>query len=163
MAKPTTRSRQRKWRKRGMTLQELVAHIEQERVVKLPNGCWEWQGSRKHDGHGEIRFNGRLFLVTRLMLMARGEVPPDKLVCHLCDNPPCVNPAHLYVGTHADNTRDTVLAGRQYPFRRLTMEQVKTIRARHAAGGISQKALAAEYGYTSSGMSKIIRGDQYKY
>ncbi len=150
-------------RKHGLTLQEVAEYIERERVTKLSNGCWEWQGYKEPSGHGQIRFNGKLYLVSRLMLMARGEVPPDKLVCHRCNNSSCVRPSHLYVGTHADNTRDAVLAGRQYPRRRLTLEQAQEIRQRYAAGGIKQSDLAAEYGYTQGAIGKIIRGDQYKY
>jgi hypothetical protein len=63
---------------------------------------------------------------------------------HHCDNPLCCNPAHLTPGTHADNTADKVAKGRQY--RKLAEADKAAIRERHAAGGVSMRALAREYG-----------------
>jgi hypothetical protein len=73
--------------------------------------CWEWSGPRNRQGYGTI--DGKL--ATRLMhgFMAGKAVPTNLLVCHSCDNPPCVNPRHLWLGTHKDNALDMVAKGRR--------------------------------------------------
>jgi hypothetical protein len=79
---------------------------------QAPNGCWEWTGARagKEQRYAQTRHDGKHVLVHRLVM---GE--PDGLVLHHCDNPICVNPDHLYVGTYADNVRDMMERGRNVP------------------------------------------------
>jgi hypothetical protein len=72
--------------------------------------CWEWQGHR--DKHGYGYFHG---IVTRIMWVhAHGSIDPGLKVCHSCDNPPCVNPAHLFLGTQKDNIHDMCRKGRAW-------------------------------------------------
>lgn len=78
-----------------------------------PDDCWEWQGSRDTDGYGRDRRGGVTRRSSRVaFFLATGIDPGDLLVCHSCDNPPCCNPAHLWLGTHQDNSRDMVEKGR---------------------------------------------------
>lgn len=83
-----------------------------------PDECWEWQGARQQTGYGYLQggalYGKRWAIAHRLSWeIEHGvPVPEGKCVCHHCDNPPCVNPAHLYVGTKADNARDRASRGR---------------------------------------------------
>jgi len=77
------------------------------------NGCWIWMGSKRRRGYGRLRFEGKTVAAHRLSYkMAIGEDPGDKLVCHSCDVPSCVNPDHLFLGTYLDNNRDCVSKNR---------------------------------------------------
>ena len=80
----------------------------------MANGCIEWQGFRTEDGYGRRRFRGFKCLVHREVyaLTHHITIPFGLIVCHTCDNPPCINPAHLFLGTHKDNVQDCVKKGR---------------------------------------------------
>jgi hypothetical protein len=81
--------------------------------IVLSTGCWEWRGSKDSYGYGHIRVNGKLEKAHRYSYkIFIGPIPDGLLVCHRCDNPPCVKPEHLFLGTHLDNSRDRDLKGR---------------------------------------------------
>lgn len=73
-------------------------------------GCWPWMGSRDPDGYAKLG-DRRLSRVVAANSLGR-ELSPGELACHRCDNPPCLNPAHLFVGTHTDNQLDMIAKGR---------------------------------------------------
>lgn len=80
----------------------------------MPNGCIEWQGYKNKDGYGRRRAFGVKVLVHRLVyeLINHKTINDDLCICHSCDNPSCINPAHLFLGTHKDNIQDCIKKGR---------------------------------------------------
>jgi hypothetical protein len=83
--------------------------------VSKSDGCWEWTASKQTYGYGKMWFNGRLECAHRIsFILFKGEIPKGIFVCHVCDNPPCVNPEHLFLGTVGDNIRDMVKKGRHF-------------------------------------------------
>jgi len=75
-------------------------------------GCWEWHLRLLSDGYGQVMYEGVMWRAHRLALVLDGDDPTGSLVLHSCDNPPCVNPDHLRIGTHVDNHNDMVERGR---------------------------------------------------
>lgn len=94
------------------------------------------------------------------------------VVCHSCDNPPCVNPAHLFLGTLSDNTQDALSKGRwsrtpthwgeTSPKAKLSSAEVAEIRLRYAAGEAYQRELGEEYGVSQTQIGRIVRGVRWK-
>ena len=147
-------------------------------VSPEPNtGCWLWTGGVNGRGYGSFRINGKQFPAHRVALtIATGPIPSGHFACHKCDFPPCVNPAHLFVGTCLDNMRDMTRKGRgptgdrngsrTKPERsargertntaRLTAELVLAIRALRRAGATC-KELGAQYGVSGVAISKVAR------
>jgi hypothetical protein len=93
-----------------MSIEEAFwAHVER----RAPEECWPWKGCIRPDGYGQFNYSKRRFIASRLSWsLANGREAPG-YVCHSCDNPPCVNPAHLWLGDVRSNTHDMLTKGRQ--------------------------------------------------
>lgn len=87
--------------------------------VKISDACWLWTGSKSRKGYGRFRVDGKLLIAHRYSYeLHHGEFPKTKLVCHSCDNPPCINPKHLFIGDAKTNAMDSVIKGRQVSIRK---------------------------------------------
>lgn len=88
------------------------------RNVKKTDTCWLWTGTFAAHGYGQVRRGPARYMAHRASWELNvGPIPAGLHVLHHCDNPPCVNPAHLFLGTHSDNMRDAVKKGRLKPYR----------------------------------------------
>ena len=141
--------------------------------------CWPWIGARYISGYGKL-YTGRdqrggvvCVRAHRLSweLHHARPIPPGMGVLHSCDNPPCVNPQHLRIGTGADNVADRSARGRnrdQYGEAnsnvRLTEAQVRAILSERTSGDPpSQQRIAARYGVSQAQISRILRGESWAY
>lgn len=130
-----------------------------------PDGCWPWTAASCRDGYGYLRFEGRSQLAHRLAYrIANGDFPDELKVCHTCDNPPCVNPSHLFLGTQADNTADMATKRRSTHGERSTshlseadVDLIHDLKAR----GATQRAIAARFGVNPSTVSRIVNGKRW--
>ena len=150
---------------RKYTPEQQIASFWNKVQVSTENNCWSWLGSRVSLGYGHKKWNGHIELTHRISwIIAYGSIPDELLVLHSCDNPSCVRPDHLFLGTNQDNIDDKVAKGRQahnkgetHGNARLTDLQVAVFRQRYAMGGISQRKLAKEYGIHQPQIGAIVR------
>lgn len=99
----------------------------------------------------------------KVWILLYGEIPDGLDVLHHCDNPICVRPNHLFLGTNADNMHDKAAKGRvRHSLAKLTPEQVLEIRAKAATATVSHSMLAREYGVEQTAISRIVRRDTWK-
>lgn len=161
---------------------ELIARRFWSNVEKS-DGCWRWAGGAiKKDGRGYLTVGGKSVLAPRYSWeLHNGAIPEGLFVCHSCDNPNCVNPDHLWLGTNQDNMVDAARKGRNpmqknpqssffarpgasrfrargeaHGSAKLTDESVRNIRAA-VSGGRSQRAVAREYSVHPTLVSLIVR------
>lgn len=136
-------------------------------------GCWEWAGWINDKGYGEYTTRvGDLktgeFLAHRLAYIAwTGPIPSGMLIRHRCDNPPCINPAHLETGTQADNMNDAKVRGRTargegHGRAKLTEDEVRAIRAASASGE-SYRSIALQYGLNRFHVGSIVRRQKWSH
>lgn len=152
----------------------------EQRTVAKPNGCIEWIGPLHDTSYGRFTFKSKQRLAHRAAWeLFRGDLPANACVLHRCDNPPCVNPDHLFLGDRGDNARDMAAKGRQWVQKnpqgrpvcpdelrargeahgmsKLTQADVLAIRRRSSRGELG-KHLALEFQCAKTLISAVING-----
>jgi HNH endonuclease len=140
--------------------------------------CWAWTGRTNTHGYGRVSYRNPIGDVSDLLahrvswFITNGATPEGIKVLHKCDNPPCVNPAHLFLGTQLDNVKDMQTKGRRRGLRhglgaannsaKLAEEDVRLIRERSAAGE-TFAAIAFDYGMTRPGITLIVKRKTWKH
>ena len=138
--------------------------------VGAPSDCWEWTAHRKAAGYGHFAL-GRQRGARRAQIAHRvsyalahgGEIPDGRFICHTCDNPPCVNPAHLTAESPTWNARDMAAKGRGGDKRgetnanaKLNADDIRAIRTARANGD-TLKAIGARFGIGAGAVCDIVR------
>lgn len=139
--------------------------------VKKSEGCWEWLGY-KRNGYGQFWMNGKHYQAHRAAYeFATGSIPSGMCVCHTCDNPSCVNPDHLFIGTHQDNMADRDSKGRLNIQKgsdnsNAKLTDVDTHNIRSILQHIKRRGISAElaeiYGVNRSAISRVKLNRTYK-
>jgi len=129
--------------------------------------CWPWTAGRGSHGYGQINVGYHKPITAHRFSyeLHRGPIPVGMCVCHSCDNPLCVNPAHLFLGTHADNMADMMAKGRSAHgelngHAKLTRADVLSVRERLAAGE-SQQSIGDSFGVCRQTVSHIAVGKRW--
>jgi HNH endonuclease len=149
-----------------VTDNDLLKYTLFNRSKLAENGCWEWTSYSDGGGYGNISRNGKTQKAHRVSYEAfKGPIPPGLVVRHTCDNPCCVNPDHLILGTQKDNMADRDSRGRrdvkgeQVGTAKLTEKEVLEIRA----SSESLSKLAAKYNVDKSNVYQIKAGKSWKH
>jgi hypothetical protein len=158
-------------------LSDLKTSIEARFWAKVDKrtagGCWEWNGSRKARGYGQINAGGRggaMLKAHRVSWAIHfGSIPDGLHVLHRCDNPPCVNPDHLFLGTNKDNASDckskgrkASLAGEQNGRAKLNCGAVLAIRAL-ASEGVSRDEIKDRFAISRTTVREIIERKKWSH
>jgi len=138
----------------------------EDKIFYSPDGCWLWTGYTTKLNYGEVIINYKKVRTHRASYMIyKGEIPEGIFVCHHCDNPLCVNPDHLFLGTQLDNMRDMIKKGRRVIA--TSEKKSKKINRDDATFIVSMKGiipsmeLAKKYNMSQSSISRIQRGDRW--
>ncbi|MCW2900315.1 MAG: endonuclease [Streptosporangiaceae bacterium] len=141
-----------------------------------PDDCWPWNRSRTEGGYGQfkVRAGASPQKASRVAwALVHGPIPEGLVVCHRCDNPPCCNPAHLFLGTIADNNADKITKGRQAEtrpelvavlvsrVRRLSNEQIDEVRRLHATGQ-SCRTIARRFDVHHTTIVRLTNGTHWR-
>lgn len=140
--------------------------------IKQPNGCWEWNLNIREDGYGGVvARDGKKSLAHReAWKITHGEIPSKMEICHRCDNRKCINPDHLFMGTHTDNMRDMRQKERHKPhigskhgMAILDESKVQAIRQEYRTGNFTLQQLADINGVTIHAIWRVVHRKNWKH
>jgi hypothetical protein len=140
--------------------------FEHRYLVDPISGCWIWTGARSEQAYGYLTIDGKEVKAHRYSYeLHKGPIPDGLDVLHSCDNPPCVNPDHLFLGTGLENLADASAKGRmargeRHYLAKLTEAQVRQVRELYAAG-VTQKDLAVRFGTSRGNVGYIVRRERW--
>jgi hypothetical protein len=143
-------------------------YLEKTAPVCTPDKCVEWPFARRGRGYGYLHVAGKFHPAHRYAWeLVNGPIPPGLFACHKCDNPPCFNPHHIFLGTQLDNVRDKVAKGRHAHGEKsvnalLTEVQVREILRKYQQGIYTQQDLGQEYGVSGGAIHSILVGKTWK-
>ena len=130
--------------------------------------CWTWKGAKLTNGYGAFSVGVKRISAHRFSWTVHfGEIPKNMVICHKCDNPPCVNPLHLFLGTHAENQNDKRMKGRaargaSNNKSKLSEDNVREIR-KFIEQGLSSRKIAEKYGVLHSAILDIKNGKNWSW
>lgn len=151
---------------RDASLAERLEYSGWTEVLRRPElgPCWEWSGSRHGSGYGSVSVgDSKKNHASRVAHLAWvGPLSDKQFACHHCDNPPCINPAHLFAGTPKENSEDCAekdrnAHGERQGSHKLTEDDVRAIRSAYATGQFSLRELAGQYGVSTSNVGLLVR------
>lgn len=154
-----------------MTEKKFWAKVCKDGPLLIASRCWMWCGGRTLKGYGQFEVDGTMVGAHRFAWeLTNGTIPTSLYVLHKCDNPSCVRPPHLFLGTAKTNRQDMITKGRgnwpkgeDHPMAVLTADIVREIRARYIRGVISQQTLADEFNTTQARISAIVLGQSWRH
>lgn len=132
-------------------------------MADTSSDCWIWQGSKVGMGYGKTSWKSKCMRAHRLAWeLVNGPIPNGLFVCHRCDNPACIRPDHLFLGTPTQNVRDMVKKARHSHGEasakaKLTENDVREIRRRYQPRKVSLSQLADEYGVDTALVHRIVQ------
>lgn len=158
----------------------ILGRFKHKMGIKNQNSCIEYMGEKSSDGYGKFYTSKKIYTMAHRMAyeLFIGNIPKGMLVCHKCDNPSCINPEHLWLGTHHDNMQDMADKGRhpnkkgiplsidnkgsKHVLAKLNEDSVKNIKIK-LANGIKGSVLAREYNVVDQTIYEIKNGRNWKH
>jgi len=158
----------------GLNKEKFIDKIEEYSTPVTETGCWIWNKPLNRGGYGRVKIKGKSVSAHRLSYMVHVKDPKNMHVLHKCDIRCCVNPNHLYLGTHQDNMKDKKdrkraskpranAQGEKHAKALLTTDQVKEIRQKYLPRQYTYKMLSKEYGVSVRTIQSIIRKERWNY